>query len=731
MSLTDIDPKKDDISVDDTLSKDIKTATDECGTFAEETFASPTHADTSPSKVPEETESFNSAEDAENLKETECSDTAEKSNVANIIEAADRETAYEPTPTPTVEATAAYTDASANERTDNAIQSATPLTANDSNAANPYGAAFPSNNSNSFAPNIPPHIPPNEASTARQAYYPPNRQYPPQSNGYPPPPHGQSPHPGNSPYGNQPYGNQPYGNQPYGNQPYSNSPYGNSPYGNSPYGNSPYGNSPYGNSPYGNSPYSNSPYGNSPYGNSPYGNSPYGNSPYGNSPYGNSPYGGQPYGSPYFNRSPQKNIPPLSDTAYCDPTVPAAPLNTEITAPIPREKKPSAKHNAYRNEPSAASEVKRRFPMFFKGAEPLPGETPELNYARKEYERGIIASESKGLLGKSANKLSLLLLLYGAIFMVLSFTIPIIFQYFDVLSTDLGYTLYIAVMYILIYPATFPLLTYLGNLDETHKVKTFFKKPQCSPSYILKWAVIITGLAYAVNIVYTLISTPLFELLEIPELDTFQPFTSPLDIIINFVVLCVFAPVFEEILFRGVMLSNHMKFGAWHACVVTGLYFGLFHMNLQQFLYASVGGILLAMVVLKTGSIISSIIIHAMLNFINFFSLLTVYFLDNGDQMMTDPNWMPVGKPWAVVLYTFTNYLPILLILIALIMFIVELCINRHSMRLPKGDSGLTQKEKSRAFISSPIVIVTLIVFAALIIFQTFLLPIINAAAGE
>lgn len=79
------------------------------------------------------------------------------------------------------------------------------------------------------------------------------------------------------------------------------------------------------------------------------------------------------------------------------------------------------------------------------------------------------------------------------------------------------------------------------------------------------------------------------------------------------VLIC--APIFEEILFRGMILGEikeRVNIGA--AIIIQGILFGIYHMNLFQSIYAAVLGILLGFICVKTGSIIGSIIAHIIFN---------------------------------------------------------------------------------------------------------------------
>lgn len=74
------------------------------------------------------------------------------------------------------------------------------------------------------------------------------------------------------------------------------------------------------------------------------------------------------------------------------------------------------------------------------------------------------------------------------------------------------------------------------------------------------------------------------------------------------------APVMEELIFRKLLLDRLRPFGDRCAILVCGVAFGLFHVNLYQFFYAAAVGMLFAGVVLKTGTIWHSILLHAILN---------------------------------------------------------------------------------------------------------------------
>ncbi|MBR4131333.1 MAG: CPBP family intramembrane metalloprotease [Oscillospiraceae bacterium] len=86
-----------------------------------------------------------------------------------------------------------------------------------------------------------------------------------------------------------------------------------------------------------------------------------------------------------------------------------------------------------------------------------------------------------------------------------------------------------------------------------------------------------------------------------------------LETVVAFVVL---APVFEELVFRKVLVDRVLPYGEWPAILFSGLTFGLFHGNLTQFFYAFLLGMILAFVYVRTGNILHTIGIHACINFL-------------------------------------------------------------------------------------------------------------------
>lgn len=88
------------------------------------------------------------------------------------------------------------------------------------------------------------------------------------------------------------------------------------------------------------------------------------------------------------------------------------------------------------------------------------------------------------------------------------------------------------------------------------------------------------------------------------------------DLWVNAVIMVICAPIAEELLFRKLLIDRTIQFGERFCIVLSGLIFGLYHGNIYQFFYAFTLGCVFAYVYVKTGNVVYTMILHAMINFI-------------------------------------------------------------------------------------------------------------------
>ena len=86
------------------------------------------------------------------------------------------------------------------------------------------------------------------------------------------------------------------------------------------------------------------------------------------------------------------------------------------------------------------------------------------------------------------------------------------------------------------------------------------------------------------------------------------------NVILRTLVVGIGAPVFEELIFRKVLIDRTVKYGEYISIVMSGVMFGLLHGNFSQFFFATFVGMLFAFVYIRTGRIRYTIFLHMAVN---------------------------------------------------------------------------------------------------------------------
>ena len=97
------------------------------------------------------------------------------------------------------------------------------------------------------------------------------------------------------------------------------------------------------------------------------------------------------------------------------------------------------------------------------------------------------------------------------------------------------------------------------------------------------------------------------------------------------ILTVVLAPINEECIMRGIILTRLKRnMAPVVAIIISALYFGIFHLNIVQGIYAFVMGLFMAYIAYKYCSIIPSILFHAMFNALNYLlQLIPEEYLEN------------------------------------------------------------------------------------------------------
>lgn len=114
--------------------------------------------------------------------------------------------------------------------------------------------------------------------------------------------------------------------------------------------------------------------------------------------------------------------------------------------------------------------------------------------------------------------------------------------------------------------------------------------------------------------------------------------------VLMFISVSLIIPVMEEILFRGIIMSEFLSaMGAVPAIILSAIIFGLFHGQPIQIGYAIVCGVILGCVYFFSKSLILPIIVHSVFNF----------FGSAGFQIWEENQFFMNGLFWAELIFIF------------------------------------------------------------------------------
>ena len=82
----------------------------------------------------------------------------------------------------------------------------------------------------------------------------------------------------------------------------------------------------------------------------------------------------------------------------------------------------------------------------------------------------------------------------------------------------------------------------------------------------------------------------------------------------NLIIIALLPAVVEEFIFRGLILNGYKRRNPLMAILLSSFLFGIMHMNLNQFSYAFVIGLIFGLLAYATGSLLPSILGHFIIN---------------------------------------------------------------------------------------------------------------------
>ncbi|MCL1832029.1 MAG: CPBP family intramembrane metalloprotease [Oscillospiraceae bacterium] len=241
-------------------------------------------------------------------------------------------------------------------------------------------------------------------------------------------------------------------------------------------------------------------------------------------------------------------------------------------------------------------------------------------------------------------------------------------------------------------------VSYLPSLLIFGIMFTRAPKPEQMSEYTFKYALlpVIFASMYTLSIFANLFSHYVAALFDAlfgtgALADPFAPILP--ESVYEWIVMCVavgvVSAIAEEVIYRRLLLQPLRRFGDKTAVTVTALLFAAFHANLTQFLYAFVGGVILAVVTIRANSLKPAIILH-MSN--NIFTML-ILGLNNETAASIAPYVVMVpGIIATVVLFRGGHF------------------------TVTDNNPHLTARERARIALTHPAVIILVVVLAGLVV---------------
>ena len=180
--------------------------------------------------------------------------------------------------------------------------------------------------------------------------------------------------------------------------------------------------------------------------------------------------------------------------------------------------------------------------------------------------------------------------------------------------------------------------------------------------------------------------------------------------VLNLVILGILPAIGEELIFRGIIFNGlRRNFKDFFAVVISALLFTLMHASLEQFVYPFLMGLLFGLLVLRTKTILSSMIVHCANNMI----VVTIAFIYE----MTGFDFMP-KQTWLFVALIF-----VLLLASVSLLYLIDRFYFRKQQRKEKEDEKTEKQEGYKGFpsISLAIGFALAIVFFVINIITSFM----------
>lgn len=246
------------------------------------------------------------------------------------------------------------------------------------------------------------------------------------------------------------------------------------------------------------------------------------------------------------------------------------------------------------------------------------------------------------------------------------------------------------------------------------------KKHNMKPSQLLGAFAISYALMYLSNLAGQFFTNIIGIIKGSPVDDAIADLVSELNPLTAFFVMVLLAPALEEWIFRKLLVDRTIRYGEGAAIFLSGLMFGLFHGNLNQFVYTFLVGAFWAFIYVKTGRLRYTIYLHMALNFMgsvgSLFFLNAISTLEGGSSAMNGFHFL-LGMllPLAIVI-------PYLIVVFGLVISgIVLLVTNWKRFRLIPAELFIPKEKRFSVIFLNAGMILYVLFWIIQIILQLFM----------
>ncbi|MBR3113115.1 MAG: CPBP family intramembrane metalloprotease [Methanobrevibacter sp.] len=175
------------------------------------------------------------------------------------------------------------------------------------------------------------------------------------------------------------------------------------------------------------------------------------------------------------------------------------------------------------------------------------------------------------------------------------------------------------------YILPFPILLFLMKKLESEKLE---KESLSITSFLLYFCISFTLMIIG-NLIGIGVTSLIGTAIQSDIANPIQTLINSSDILLNLIIISIIGPIFEELLFRKLLIDRTIKYGAKISIILSATLFGLMHGNLNQFFYAFLLGGFFSYIYIKTGKIIYPILLHICLNLMG--SVLSLFVLGSAN----------------------------------------------------------------------------------------------------